>query len=377
MRICYFADGNSVHTLRWMRFFIEKGHEMHLISFAEVSEERSEALSAMRVKYHGHTGNVYFKKFWRSFGDLRFVKAVLRAEKIEILHSHYLGTNAWYGAMSGFHPHVITIMGGGDVTGPGWKPDGSVQAKWLTPYALRNADHLTSWSAFMADVVRPYSGDIPIDVVHGGIHLESFCPAEKPAHLLEKLSIPHRASVVFSPRLMRPLSNIDKIAQATCLVAESDRNLHFVVAFPGTVVDSRYADRVKQIFNTCEAGDRVRFVSEISHGEIADYYRLADVTVSIPDTDGTPMTVLESMACGTPTVIGNLPDYDKEYFEDGKTTVMVDVKDPQSIADGILRILTDDELRSEVTSEARRRVELTGSYEYQMSKMEEIYRQLV
>jgi glycosyltransferase involved in cell wall biosynthesis len=100
------------------------------------------------------------------------------------------------------------------------------------------------------------------------------------------------------------------------------------------------------------------------------------VMVSIPSTDGTPMTVLESMACGTPTVIGDLPDYDKEYFEHEKTTRMANVKDPQAVAASVLRLLSDKDMAASIAAEARRRVVETGSYEFQMEKMEKIYKRV-
>ena len=56
---------------------------------------------------------------------------------------------------------------------------------------------------------------------------------------------------------------------------------------------------------------------------------------------------------------------------------MVDVKDPESIANAIIRLLTDHDLAERISNEARRRVEETGSYEFQMSKMEAIYHSLI
>jgi len=377
MRICYFADGRYIHALRWMRYFAAKGHEMHLISFAEVGPEQIAELEAAGVKYHGHTRHFHIKKFWLTLRDLRFVRSVLKREKIDILHSHFLGANAWYGAFSGF-PHIITIMGGGDVNGPDWRPDSNIQARFLTPYALRKADHITSWSKLMADVVRPYCGDKkPIGVVHGGIHLERFSPGEKPTYLLEKLQIPADAKVVFSPRLMRPLSNIDKIAAAFEIVLEAFPGAFLVLAAPAAERDLEYENAVKKTIDQFGGTANARFVGPVLHDEIADNFRLADVTVSIPDIDGTPMTVLESMACGTPTVIGDLADYDKEYFEHEVTTLMVDVKNAQSIADAMLRYLTNTELAGKIANEARRRVEETGSYEFQMEKMDATYHRVL
>lgn len=378
MRICYFADGRSVHTKRWMKFFAEKGHEMHLISFAPMSAGDVEDFKQINVECHGDIGLFYLKKIWLTLQNLRRLKKILREEKIEILHCHYMTSNAWYSALSGFHPYIITIMGGGDVVGKDWKPDKNIQEKNLTPLALRKADLITSWSQLMADVARPFCrAETPIEVVHGGIHLENFFPGEKPAYLLEQWNIPRDAKVIFSPRLMRPLSNIDKIAEAFKLVSQEMPDAYLLIACPKHVVDDEYTEKIKRILTDAGLIEKTRFTVGVPHHEIADYFRLADVTVSIPDTDGTPMTVLESMACGTPAVIGDLPDYDKRYFENGETLLMIDIKNPQSIAGAVLKFLNDEKLTKKITAEARRRVVETGSYESQMLKMERLYESLV
>ena len=377
MRICYFADGRYVHAERWMKFFAERGHEMHLISFAELVPDRVEELTKLGVKYHGAIGNFHLKKFWRTLADLRFVKRVLREEKIDLLHSHFLGTNVWFGALSGFHPHVISVMGG-DVTGSDWRPTRNLQERLLTPYALRNADLVSTWGPVLAQRIGPYvRKDMTIEVVHGGVDLLTFAPGPKSAALRGRLDIPDDGFVVFSPRLIRRLYNIDTIAHAAGLVREKRADVYFVIALPAQILDTEYVEEIKEIIAKNGARDVVRFVPTIGHQEIADYFRLADVTVSIPDTDGLGLAILESMACGTPTVIGDLPDYDKEYFENEKTTVMTNVKDPQSVADAILRLLDESETATGIATEARRRVIQTGGYEYQMTKMERIYERLV
>jgi L-malate glycosyltransferase len=376
MRICYFADGRSIHTSRWIKFFSQIGHEMHLISFAEVPPEKIEELRGLGVKYHGATGNFHLKKFWVTLKDLRFVKRVLRDEKIDLLHSHFLASNTWFAALSAFHPHVISVMGG-DVTGENWTPSGSLQERLLTPYALRNADLVSTWGPVLARRIKPYVREgKTIEIVHGGVDLKQFKPGPKLAPLRERLNLPEGSRVVFSPRLIRRLYNIDTIAHAAGLVCEQRSDTYFVIALPSVILDTEYVEQVKEIIANNAAGDFTRFVPTISHVEIADYFRLADVTVSIPDTDGLGLAILESMACGTPTVIGNLPDYDREFFEHEKTTLMTDVKNPESVANAILRFLSEEDLSREVTAEARRRVEGTGGYEFQMMKMEEIYQRL-
>jgi glycosyltransferase involved in cell wall biosynthesis len=108
-----------------------------------------------------------------------------------------------------------------------------------------------------------------------------------------------------------------------------------------------------------------------------DYYRLADVTVSIPSSDGTPMSVLESMACGTPVLVSNIPNYDAHYIEDQKTVLMVDRRYTGPVAAGLIKLLQDCSFGQRIATEAKRRVTASASYESQMAKMGRLYEDLV
>ncbi len=375
MNICYFADGRSIHTKRWMKYFIGRGQEMFLLSYVPLAPQEIAELEEMGVRYRGHTGGFHLKKFWLTLRDLRKLRRVLKQDKIDILHCHFLGAHTWLAALSRFHPYIITIMGGGDVRGRNWQPNANKAEKILTPYALRKADYVTSWSHLMADVARPYCS-APIEVIHGGVHLDKFFPGDKPQYLLDRWQIPSDAKVIFSPRLMRPLSNIDKIAEAFVEVSRNAPDAYLIIAAPSWESFGDYENKVRDIIDRASLTAKARFVGMIPHHEIADYFRLADVTVAIPDIDGTPMTAMESMACSVPTVIGNLEDYDAEYFENEKTTLMVDVKNSSEIAKAILRLWSDKELSKRIIEEARRRTSESGGYETQMAKMERIYSEL-
>ncbi|HEX8368200.1 MAG TPA: glycosyltransferase family 4 protein [Pyrinomonadaceae bacterium] len=377
MRICYFADGRSVHTKRWISFFVGRGYAMHLISFKPMDERQTAEMEEIGVRCHGHVGDFHLKKFWLTLKDLQKVRRVLKKEKIDILHSHFLGTNTWFATVSMFRPHIISVMGG-DVKGESWQPNSNIQERMLTPLALEKADAVTVWSNNIGKIVSRYRRKTPVfEWVHGGIDLQKFKPAPKPEYLLERLEIPGGSPVVFSPRLVRRLYNIDQVARAAGIVCDKLPDTYFIIALPTMILDEEYTEEIKKIFAENSAGERVRFVSTIPHHEIADYFRLADVTVSIPSTDGTPMSVLESMACGTPAVIGDLSDYDADYFENEKTVLTVDVDNPQSIAEAVLRFLNEPDFAAKVSDEAYGRVQESGSYEFQMSKMERIYQRLM
>lgn len=377
MRICYLADGRYVHTHRWMRFFAGRGHSVHLISFAKLSVDNLVAVRASGAVYHGTHENLHLKKFWLTLGSLRLVKRVLRENQIDLLHCHFLGTNAWYGALSGFHPLVITVMGG-DITGQDWRPSNDVRERYLTPLALRRADLITCWSQNLTDIVRRYARPgVPIEVIHGGVDLDRFNPGERPRYLLERWSLPPEARVIFSPRLMRPLYNLELIARAATEVCRADPRAYFLFAYPPVSTDGAYEERVRAVIQDGGFSDRVKFLGAVPYDEMADHFRLADVVVSVPHNDGTPMSVLEAMACSKPVVVSRIPNYDRHYIEPGKTVLDVATDDSAALAQAILELLNNPELAARIATEGKARVETTGSYNAQMSRMEQLYRGLL
>ena len=54
-----------------------------------------------------------------------------------------------------------------------------------------------------------------------------------------------------------------------------------------------------------------------------DYYSIADVAVSVPESDGMPQTLLEAMACGTPNLLVKLQRYE-EIVEHGESAYLVE-----------------------------------------------------
>jgi glycosyltransferase involved in cell wall biosynthesis len=376
MRICYLTDGRYIHSYRWLRYFSERGHDMYLLSYAPMDAQHVAAVEKAGGKYHGMLGPFHLKRFWRTASDLWRLLRLLRRERIDVLHCHFLGVNAWYAVLSRFHPLVLTVMGG-DICGPDWQPRDDIRERWLTPFALRNADLITCWSHQLTGVVRRYARPgTPVEVIHGGVDLRRFSPGPKPQHLRERWGIPPYAKVVFSPRLMMPLYNLDKIAEAANEVCAILPDTYFLFAVLPNPKDEGYETRVGAIAAAGLATDRVRFIGEIPHDEMADYYRLADVTVSIPSNDGTPMSVLESMACGTPVLVSDIPDYDPHYIEPEKTVLAARPDDAAAVARVLLCLLQEPTRAAQLAGEARRRVETTGGYEAQMSHMEQLYRAL-
>jgi glycosyltransferase involved in cell wall biosynthesis len=132
------------------------------------------------------------------------------------------------------------------------------------------------------------------------------------------------------------------------LIEAADNDLEVVIA--GKVVDRRYFDLLK----AKSKGRRVRFVIDPTDDQIRELYRRSAVTVAgsvyydiygthYPKSELLGLTLLESMAVGTPvvcTAVGGMP----EYVDEGNTGFIVPPGDVGQMRRRIKQLIDDPAL---------------------------------
>ena len=105
MKICYLADGMSIHTQRWCKHFASLGHEIHLITFrnAEIENCKVHYVDVGNVSAGG--GNF---KIIRNIGKVR---RLVKTIKPDILHALYATSYGLAGARCNYHPFIVTALG--------------------------------------------------------------------------------------------------------------------------------------------------------------------------------------------------------------------------------------------------------------------------
>jgi glycosyltransferase involved in cell wall biosynthesis len=142
------------------------------------------------------------------------------------------------------------------------------------------------------------------------------------------------------------------------------------------LVDETELAAIESRADALGVADRLRIVDGIDHAEMPDFYRLADVMLSIPSSDATPVTLLEAMACGTPVVATDLPSI-REWMDDLDPAAIVPVDDPAATARAVSRLLNmAPEQRSDLGRRGRAIVEARASQDVHMAAVESIYRAL-
>ena len=95
-----------------------------------------------------------------------------------------------------------------------------------------------------------------------------------------------------------------------------------------------------------------RFVKAPSDNELAKFYSSADVMMCPSWYESFPLYPLEAMACGAPVV--TTPYGTEDYCFHEKNCLVVPPKDPKALADEVMRLLEDENLREEFSKEGPR-----------------------
>jgi glycosyltransferase involved in cell wall biosynthesis len=85
------------------------------------------------------------------------------------------------------------------------------------------------------------------------------------------------------------------------------------------------------------------------------YMANADVFVLASAWEGCPIALQEAMACGASVVVTDAPGGMKDVVESGKSGLMVAANNSSALAEGILKVLTQPELKQHYRQQAKQR----------------------
>lgn len=117
--------------------------------------------------------------------------------------------------------------------------------------------------------------------------------------------------------------------------------------------DWGYKSKVQSLINELDIIDMVELRDMVSHEELVDIYSSAIVTVLPSSSESFPLTLVESMARGTPfisTPVGHIP----ELVERTHSGMLVPVGDSRALTESLLLLTSDTQLYSEMSRNGKR-----------------------
>ena len=169
---------------------------------------------------------------------------------------------------------------------------------------LKNMDGCIAPSGRVEELLRHYGVQIPIRVIPTGVDIQSM-NSDANRDVRKDLGIDADAPVILTLSRIAAEKKINHILNVLPAIIEEIPNVKFVIAGDGPDVKV-LQEQVERL--TLE--DYVIFAGNVDHGDVGNYYRMADIFVSASDTETQGLTYVEALAAGTPCVV-----YDTDYTE--------------------------------------------------------------
>lgn len=153
-----------------------------------------------------------------------------------------------------------------------------------------------------------------------------------------------------------PEKGADSFVAASLRIAREIPNVSFLVAGPS--VEPAFTESLHRVIDKDGMGDRVELVGAVS-GDNKWQLLAGAVALVFPSTyrfEAQPLTIIEAMAAGTPTIsfdVGGISD----LITDCENGVLVPAGSVDQLAGAIRRVLDDDSFRERLSARSRERFE--------------------
>ena len=330
-----------------------------------------ERAAAMRDEIEASgTGFIGMKRKGRlDIGAWRRLVAEMRERRIDILHTHKIGSNFW-GAL--IAPRVpVPVFVAHEHT---WSWQGKPHRKLTDRFLIaRRAAAFVAVSE--ADRARM------VDIEHVPPERTRFIPngieapvaTRGPAEVREELGIPAGAPVVGMVAVLRPQKAYDVLVRAAAILRREVPGVRVLIVGGEENPRAELRRGLEDLAGELGLGETLMFTG--ARRDAFDIIGTFDVAALSSDFEGSPISILEYMEAGKPVVatrVGGVPD----QVVDGETGILVAPQNPEALAAAIAGLL-NDRSRAEAMGRAgreRRRAEF--SIEATTRRVEELYEEL-
>jgi glycosyltransferase involved in cell wall biosynthesis len=161
---------------------------------------------------------------------------------------------------------------------------------------------------------------------------------------------PVRGRLMTTASADMPLKGLAPLLEALAKVRTEREDAHLVV-----IGEPKRKSRIPALIERLGLSGSVEFVRGVTTERIVGLYAEAEVACVPSLYEGFSLPAVEAMACGVAVVGTNGGAVPEVIGRDGETGIVVPAGDPGALAQGILRVLGDEQLRARIGAAGRER----------------------
>jgi glycosyltransferase involved in cell wall biosynthesis len=362
MRILYFSRDYTPHDHRFLSALAESEHEVHFLRLEQRGLQLEDRPIPPGVRQVSWAGGRKPARLIDGARLLLSLRKVIREVKPDLIHAGPIQTAGLLAALSGFRP-LVSMSWAYDLL---FDADKNRLYRWATKTTLKRTDVLVADCETVAQLAVGHSFPRErIVTFPWGLDLAQFSPGTDDG-LRERRGWQENF-ILLHTRSWEPLYGVDVFIKAFIQAARQRPELRLFLLGNGS-----QAGTLRQMLMQAGMLDRVHFGGQVRQADLPRYYRAADLYVSASHSDGSSLSLMEALACGTPALVSDIPG-NREWIEPGVAGWLFKDGDADALAQGILQAVNQGKNLKTTGQNARKLAEERADWPKNVEKLLEGY----
>jgi glycosyltransferase involved in cell wall biosynthesis len=327
LKILYFTRDYTPHDHRFLSALAQTKHQVAYLRLerrGHTLEDRALPAQIEQVPWKGGQQPFTYAQVPALLGDL---KRVIRRFQPDVIQAGPIQTAAFLAALAGF-PRLVSMSWGYDLM---HDAERNSLLRWMTRFTLRRSAALVGDCLPVRQQAHKFGmPDARIVTFPWGVDLKHFSPEGRWEIPAGESAAPLR---LLSTRSWESIYGVEVLARGFARAAQQlgAENVQLIMLGSGSL-----AGALRQVFSSAQVSEQVYCPGQVSQSDLPRYYRMADLYVSASRTDGTSISLLEALACGTPALLSDIPG-NREWLQPGVQGWYFTDGDEASLAQAILQ----------------------------------------
>ncbi len=189
-------------------------------------------------------------------------------------------------------------------------------------------------------------------MIPNGVETNLFKPitSDERQKLRTEHNIPQNAFVISNISRIEPKNGVAELIDAVAIVAQEHPNVLLMLIGGGSK-----QEELERYVRDKKLEKHVRFMGQVKYENVGPLVAMSDAFARTPRAEGFGIVFLEAMAAGVPVIgtrTGGIPD----FIEHDVTGLLCEVRDVDSIAQALRRLVADETLRKQLVANAMKMV---------------------
>lgn len=367
MKVLIAGDPASSHTVKWANALSTRGIEVLIFGLGDYDNHSYNSLVKIKIfstltdKIKLKNGGNLYKLIY--LASVPSLKKAINEFKPNILHSFYATSYGLISSLTGFRPHLISVWGS-DVMA---FPQKSFVHKRTVGYVLNKADGVFATSNYLSFLVYSMFG-IKCGVIPFGIDVDLFSPPKK------EVKNQANSITIGIVKSLERIYRVDILIKTFKLLKEKhpDYLLKLVIVGTGTLEKELKKEAANLGIET-----ETEFKGYISNKLVSREIQKFDIAVFPSKRESFGVSLLETMACGIPSVVSKIESYEEILAKSG-AAICVKESTPEAFAKEISFLIVNKKNREEMGTRARNHIvinyDFKNNIESLIAKYDEIVR---